>query len=175
VHNRKYLPPRPRTDVFGLLLSCKVIKEIAVHYLYRTVHIKHARQYNNFLTRAPTVYLRHVRRIWFRCYRDDCEHPFGAGARKHLVALEKRILKELQSIKKSGIDQVQSSADGGTGVLAFMDQEVTIEIENCILAGLELFRMWVPSSCRILDGRCLAPIRFIPSSTQLPYHKGRLG
>jgi hypothetical protein len=120
-----------------------LIKEVAVHYLYRTVHIKTAPQYNSFLTKAPTVYLRHVRRIWFRSppgIGGAAAFTFGAGGRKHLIALESRILREIKTIRKSGIDLGQS-AEGGSGVLAFMNQAVTIEIEECILRGLELFRV----------------------------------
>jgi hypothetical protein len=142
------------------LLSCKLIKELTVHKLYRHPELRSPDAYLSFISKTPTIYLKHVRELsigsasWRGFKPPCCRYPdyyshwdgnhnydfprtlnhFAPSASRSLKWLAKRILREAREAQhRSGGEKIET-------VLDYLSQPVIIHL-NSPIKGAEWFGM----------------------------------
>ncbi len=119
-----------------LLQTCKVVKELGVHHLYKCVALHSATAYYSFLSKTPTLYLKHVRQIEFNPGNRTWRKDFADKGDKFIDLLERRIRRDLKDANRG-----KEGATLPQAILEFLDQHVIVKVVDRQLVGLKLFLM----------------------------------
>lgn len=114
-----------------------MIKEIGIHHLYANVSISSATAYYSFLSKTPTIYFKHVRKLEFcSSGKRSGRYSFAEKADKYITLLEKRIKKDLKAANRG-----RKGTQLPETVLDYLDQSVIVTVSDRELVGLGLFLM----------------------------------